>query len=291
MKKIKLMYILLGLLVATQVYSMLEIKNLQSELQRNKNDMTYLEDRVSGNINEIYGNVDRKMTEYTGLVLSCNYEIGKFNQSTLTVPITFTVQPKTLTDTTTVQLSFDGEKIELQRSGSKFSATQNFAVSTEIFPTIMIVDQGTEHFEQNNNLQIDNLVDSVFPSVGVRFEGESSYSDGEPYNYIMKGVIRTNEISADANQYYKNEKYIISLDDTVLKSYEISDLERIRLEINDKFELKRGQKLVGKFIATDKDGNVYEQVVFSNGGFTEEKNTRSITAPDGRVIYKGAVME
>ncbi|MEG1551180.1 MAG: hypothetical protein RR355_02810, partial [Oscillospiraceae bacterium] len=277
-----------------QTYSIVQIKDLKNDIQRSKNAMVNLEDQVAGDIRNIYSNVDRKLTEYTSLVSSCGYEIGLFNLDTLTVPITFTMQPKTLTDNTKIYLDFEGKKQELQRRGSQFSLTKDCTVEYQIHPTIVIEENGTQQFEQHPDLSVNDLVEQVFSHVNMRFSGESGCSGQDPYNYTMNGHINLQQYFTGANDYFKDGQYVVTLDGKELKSYEVTDFEHFNLEINDKFQMEKGQKLVGKFVATDKKDILYEQMIFmyiaglDNGEQMPEPyfEQLSITAPDGRLIYK-----
>jgi uncharacterized membrane protein len=89
MKKTKLLYIVIVMIVASQTYSLFQINRLKIKVQQTENAVAYGEDRLQGNISEIYSNVDRKLEEYTSLVTSCGYEIGGFNLQKLKVPVTF----------------------------------------------------------------------------------------------------------------------------------------------------------------------------------------------------------
>ncbi|HHX60008.1 MAG TPA: hypothetical protein GX707_04605 [Epulopiscium sp.] len=176
MKKTKLLYIVIVMIAASQTYSIFQINRLKVKVQQTENAVAYVEDRLQGNISEIYSNVDRKLEDYTSLVTNCGYKIGEFNLQTLKVPVTFKLQPKTLTETTTVFLRFSEEKIAMEKQDTEFVLTKDFAIMDEIFPTIIIEDKEILQFEDHDYLRIYNIKDEVFSSLSPRFEGESSYS-------------------------------------------------------------------------------------------------------------------
>lgn len=292
MKKTRLLYIVIALLVVSQLYNTIQIQHLKYEIKQNQNSIGYVENNLDNQISNIYSNVDRKMTEYTSLISACHYDIGVFDLETLTVPITFTIQPKTLTDDTRIFLAFDGEEQELKRSLSKFTLTKNCAIEYLVYPTIIIEENGTQQFEQHNDLRVYSLVEEVFPTVKLRFSGNGSKS---ATHYTMNGYIGIKQYFTGANNYFTDGKYVVSIDNKEVKAYEVTDFENFDLEIDDKFELSQGQKLVGKFIYTDKQGITYERVMFEEMGHTDGEpdfqsmvfdDLYTITAPDGRLIYK-----
>lgn len=297
MEKNKLLYTTIGLLVLSQLWNAFQIKNLEQKIIQNQNNIIYVENNLNNQISNIYSNVDKKMTEYTSLISTCYYDIDEFELDTLTVPITFTVQPKTLTDYTRIYLDFEGEKQELKRDGSKFTLTKNCAIKDHTTPTVIIENKDTQQFEQHENLRVYNLVEKVFPTVKLEFIGSISQ---RTTHFKINGEIGIFEYFTGANNYFTDGKCVVSIDNKEVKSYEITDFEHFNLEIDDEFELLDGQKLIYKFIYTDKNGIVYEQFMFEEIGYPDDKNTpefeespvpfadlyTTITAPDGRLIYK-----
>jgi hypothetical protein len=291
MKKTKLLYVVIAILVVTQVYSIFQINSLKIKVQQTKNGIAYAEERLKRNISEIYSNVDRKLEEYTSLVTRCEYEIGEFNLQTLKVPITFKLQPKTLTETTEVFLKFGEEKIPMKMQDTEFVLTKAFAIKDEIFPTILIEDKGTLQFEEHNYLRVYNIKDEVFSSFSPRFEGEMGYSGQEPYNYRMKGIIAMDPSVINGNNSFKDIKYIVTLDDEVIKTYQADFVGMGNIEVNDNFKMETGQTLIGKVISTDGLNFTHEYSIMHYVAGDESEENRhylgneKIIAPDGTVIY------
>jgi hypothetical protein len=78
-------------------------------------------------------------TTYSGLRTEFESKIGEFNLQTLKVLVTFKLQPKTLTETTAVFLKFSEEKIPMEKQGTEFVLTKDFAIKDEVSPTITII--------------------------------------------------------------------------------------------------------------------------------------------------------
>lgn len=290
MKKTKILYIVITMLAVLQVYSIFQINSLKAKVQQTENGIAYAEDRLERNISEIYSNVDRKLEEYTSLVTSSGYEIGEFNLQTLKVPVTFKLQPKTLTETTAVFLKFSEEKIPMERQGTEFVLTKDFAIKDEVFPTIIIEDKGVLQFEEHDYLRVYNIKDEVFSSLSPRFEGESGYSAQEPYDFRMKGNITMGSSVINGDNSFKDIKYIVTLDDEVIKTYQADFVGIGNIEINDNFKMETGQKLTGKVVATDGLNFTHEYLIMHYvAGEREQREhyykNEKIIAPNGAVIY------
>lgn len=290
MKKTKILYILITMLAVLQVYSVFQINSLKVKVQQTENKIAYAEERLERNISEIYSNVDRKLEEYTSLVTSSGYEIGEFNLQTLKVPVTFKLQPKTLTETTAVFLKFSEEKIPMEKQGTEFVLTKDFAIKEEVSPIIIIEDKGVLQFEEHDYLRVYNIKDEVFSSLSPRFDGESGYSGQEPYDYFMKGNITMDSSIINGHNSFKDIKYIVTLDDEVIKTYQAGFVGIGNIEINDNFKMEKGQTLIGKVVATDGLNFIHEYLIMHYVAGEKEQiehyyENEKIIAPNGTVIY------
>lgn len=290
MKKTKILYSLITMLAVLQVYSVFQINSLKVKVQQTENKIAYAEERLERNISEIYSNVDRKLEEYTSLVTSSGYEIGEFNLQTLKVPVTFKLQPKTLTETTAVFLKFSEEKIPMEKQGTEFVLTKDFAIKEEVSPIIIIEDKGVLQFEEHDYLRVYNIKDEVFSSLSPRFDGESGYSGQEPYDYLMKGNIAMDSSIINGHNSFKDIKYIVTLDDEVIKTYQAGFVGIGNIEINDNFKMEKGQTLIGKVVATDGLNFIHEYLIMHYVAGEKEQiehyyENEKIIAPNGTVIY------
>ena len=140
-------------------------------------------------------------------------------------------------------------------------------------------------------LKVYNIKDEIFPSLSPRFEGESSYSPQGPYEYRMRGniVVSSNEIND--NSRFKDIRYIVTLDDEVIKTYQADFIGVGDIEINDNFKMKRGQKITGKVVARDEFNLTHEYLIMTYIGGEWEENfyhyeNEKIISPRGTVIYE-----
>lgn len=289
MKKMKFLYIMIAIFIIWQMNSTVQIGKLKAELLQTRNSMTYMEERMNGNISSIYSNVDNKLAEQASIVSFCNYEVGKYNFESRKVPITFRLQPKILGKTTEASLKFGEDMTLMKREGTVFVLTKEFPITNEILPTIVLENDGIQQFENNDYLKVYDIKDKVFPSLHPNFRGKSGYNHEEPYHYYMKGDIDVN-FNSDTQNRFNNIKYIVTIDDEVKKTYEndFSNSEVIKVE--DTFEMKEGQILIGKVIATNEFNYTQEYIITQYVGGEEEPlnyyENEKIIAPDGTVIYE-----
>lgn len=168
--------------------------------------------------------------------------------------------------------------------------TKAFAIQDEIFPTIIIEDKGVLQFEDHEYLRVYNIKDKVFSSFSPRFEGESGHSAQEPYDYRMKGNITMGSSIVNRDNSFKDIKYIVTLDDEVIKTYQADFVGTGNIEIDDNFKMERGQELIGKVVGTDKLNFTHEYLIMNYVAGEREHSrhyheNEKIIAPDGTVIY------
>jgi hypothetical protein len=91
--------------------------------------MNYLSNSITSNIDTIYSNVDEMLKQKASLIESATTEIGILNVDELTVPVTFTLIPKEVSEHPAVSLDFNGELFPMEKNGTTFFAT----VSCNVF--------------------------------------------------------------------------------------------------------------------------------------------------------------
>lgn len=72
---------------------------MQSRIENTNNAINIVENHLDNQINSIYQNVDQKLEAQASLIHNFSTKVGKLNSVTLTVPITFTIEPETVTET------------------------------------------------------------------------------------------------------------------------------------------------------------------------------------------------
>lgn len=292
---------LIALLVIAQFYSIVKINALERQLENVNYTVSSAENRLSNQISGISSNVEQKLQEQASPILRAFAQVGIPDANTLTVPVTFTVQPKTVTDTMSVSLDIDGEILPLERSGLEYTATREVGLSQKITPTIVIEEGGKKQIEEHGGLMLSNLKETIFPDVYARFVGQTSYGSNA---YKQNGHLEIDCKPSQQNNNLIDAKYIVRVDGKPVKETPVplalgpepgpNDIfggGRYGISIDDEFSLEDGQILTGSVVAVDSLGFTHEYLVLhyvAGADAQREPDFRqeTITAPDGEIIFR-----
>ncbi|SDZ03362.1 hypothetical protein [Tindallia californiensis] len=287
-------YILVAALIVLQLYSLVKINSLQSMIENTNNTINSVENRLDNQINSIYQNVDQKLEAQASLIHNSTTKVGKLDIVTITIPITFTIEPKIVTETMSVALDFNGEIVRLEKSGLQYSTTKNFEISDSISPKIIMEDDGVKNIEEHMGLRVSNIREQVFPFIFARFSAQSSYGSNE---YRAKGHLDIDyKPSRENNNTFIDMKYVIKVDDEIIKETPVvwgknSESGRIfTLDIDDKYSINDGQILTSNIVAVDSFGFTHEYLVthFVVGSNVQREpylKQEKIIAPNGKIVY------
>ncbi|MPM54381.1 hypothetical protein SDC9_101159 [bioreactor metagenome] len=291
--------VLIALLVILQVYSIVKINALERQLENVNYTVSSVENHLISQINDISNHVEQKLQEQASLILRASAQVGIPDADTLTVPVTFTVTPKTVTDTMSVSLDIDGELIPLERSGLEYSTTRAIGLSQKITPTIVIEEGGKKQVVENGALMLSNLKEMIFPDVYATFAGQYSYGSKA---YKQKGQLEIDCKPSQQNNNLIEAKYIVKVDGKPVKETPVelgpepgpNDIfggGRYGISIDDQYTLEDGQVLTGCVVAVDSLGFTHEyQVLHYVAGSDEQREPdfrqETITAPNGEIIYR-----
>ncbi len=286
-------YILIAVLIVLQLYSLAKISSLQSRIENTYNTIDSVENRLNSQINSIYQNVDQKLEAQASLIHNTSVKVGKLDVSTLTVPITFTIEPKTVTETMSVSLDFNGEIVRLEKSGLQYFALRNFKISDSISPKIIMEDNGIKNVEEHQELNVSSIQEHVFPSLFAHFSGQSSYRANK---YHTKGKLDIDYKPSQENNPFIDIKYVIKVDDEIINETPVV-LEKesgsggtFMLDIDDKYTINNGQILTSNVVAVDSLGFTHEYLVmhFAGGSNVQREphfKQVNIIAPNGEIVY------
>jgi len=286
-------YILIVALIALQIYSLTQIISLQNDLENTQETLHSIDNRLNSQISNIYHTITKKLEEEASKIHTSSVTVGALNTDTLKVPITFTVEPKTITESLEVLLDFDGEIISLEQSGTQFFVTKDLGISETAFPKIILQDQGVKHLEEHRGLNVSRIKESIFPNIFAHFSGTTKYSSGE---YSEKGFIDIEYIGANEDNYFKEMKYVVKVDNKKINEKMISivdekqNIDSISIEIDGEYSLEKGQTLTGNIVAIDALGFVHEYLVVHYVGDSNDQrepysDKLSIKAPNGETVY------
>ncbi len=288
-------YIIIALFLVMQIYSISRINSLNHQLNNLENTLMHYQDSIVHITDGISTSVNSALEQQVSIIASCSYEIGNPDTEALTIPVTFRIQPKQLTDSTAVSLKFDNDIVAMERQGSEFILTYNFGLANSVSPTVIIEDKGVSQFEQNMNLFIYDLKSQIFPQKSPQFSGSRGYTGQKP-NYNIKGSIYIDGYSPVAQcdngvNVLTEAKYVVTLDGQVLSENEI-DLSSPDLiygiDIDESYKVESDQTLSLTVIAVDSLGFTHEYplFVYNKEGVEEDIiEGEKITAPDGTVVF------
>lgn len=261
----KIPYILIAVLIATQVYSITKINRLGDRMYDLEITVEEAKSQIQSNINSAYFSVNQSFAEQESLLLASSYEVGELNVEALTASVTFTVEPKTVTETMQVSLEIDGEIIPLEKTGLKYSATKEFGIMDEIVPKVMIEDNGVQQIQQNAGLAIYGMIEEVFPQIHTDYMAGSSWG-AKGYgsnNYEQEGQLEIYCEALNDNNTFVDVKYVMKLNDEVVRETPI-DLDEdgnATITIDGEFAVEDGQTLTGRIVAVDSLGFIHEALL------------------------------
>lgn len=285
-------YILIIALVLLQLYSITKINALQNKIENTNMTLHSIDNRLNNQISNIYNTISKKLEEEASQIHDASVTVGKLNTSTLTVPITFTVQPKTVTDTLSVSLDFNGEILPLKKSDIKFSGTKDLEISENVYPKIILEDKGVKSVEEHRGLNVSKIKETIFPNIFVHFSGTTKYSSGE---YQAKGSLM-GEYQHSNNNDFTAMKYVVKIDGEIIdeksipleKDNEYS--EPLSIDIDDQYPLEKGEILTTNIVAEDTLGFTHEYLVThyegdSNAQREPHFEKMNIKGPNGEPVY------
>ncbi len=286
-------YIVIAILVLTQIWMFSEIHIMNNKQESMENQIWNLDNNLNNQIASIYSNVDEKLEEQASIIHMASLELGTFDTDTLTIPITFTVVPKVVTEDLTVSLGFDDETILLTKDDTTYSGTKICTLTgQDITPTIILESQGSKNITQDDGLCMDSLVDEYIPRLYVMtpfYETtENALSDG--VEYLQYGEMFFDGGWSD----FASANFVTYIDDVKVDEIQI-DLVAVQqaliFPLPDKtYELKNGQVLTTYIIAVDNLGltHTYPQQYYVAGDDAQREpyyNAVKITTPNGEVVY------
>lgn len=287
-------YVIVAALLFFQMASLSRISSLESKID-NMHDTVYtLESQLNNQISSIYQNVDAQLTEQASLVHEAYFEVGTLNAETLSVPITFTVEPKAVTENMNVALDFDGEVIPLEKNGLEYTYTGDFGFTDPIFPTIVFEENGVQTVEEDNGLYVTSLRWEIFPIFYAFFSGQTSYGSLSNYRYRVNGELSIDYKPASKDVYFTSMKYVVKVDGEIMEETPIPLGEEgyleLGLELNNTYPLDKGQTLTTGVVAVDTLGFTHESRIAvyeagANAQMEPNYGEVTITAPNGERVY------
>lgn len=288
MKK-RTLYILIIILIISQLVSIIKINDLQRQVENTYIKMDNLNQSIRNEMSGIYSNVNNMLNQEASLIESGTTKIGTPNKDDLTVPITFTLIPKEVSKDTAVSLDFNGEVFPMEKDGTIFSATISLDIFGGAFPKIIIDENEIRKTSEHNQIGIRDIKEKIFPIMYPKLMGESRYN-GETYS--RKGELSTEIKEVGSGIEYKEIRFVIKVDEKLI-SDEIIPNESFYsgYEVDEKIPLSSGEICTMTVIATDSLGLEHHFMVDywdADSGSHRELwfNDNQIYSSDGKLLWK-----
>ena len=296
--KNKRLFIIIAILVIAQVYSIMTMSDIRSEIHNMNNQINNSEQRLRNDINLIYSNVETKLEEEASLIYRAETKVGKPDIDALNIPIVFTVEPKQVTSGMNISLKFSDETLKLKKDGTVFTAEKVFdLLQDEINPTIIIDNNGVKSVTQDGGLVVGNIMNNFFPRIYTYFTGgQHWYSKDDKYIYEINGPLAWDQKAVEVGKVeqagFNSIELITEIDGKVEKTQSLKiskDTEQV--EIDAEYELKKSQVIEIYAKAVDSNGFTYiSPIVHHTAGQDDGQREApyeqvKIIAPNGKVIF------
>ncbi len=183
-KKLDWKALVILILAALLLLCLAKINTLYSQNQRMQNDINFHTNeinRLSGQINSIYANVDEQMKKEASLLAGLDCSIGSFNTEKTSVSLNLSIVPKEVTDGMKAKVSVDGKTEELKKDGNTFSGTIDVGMFLlyDQYPLLTLETEAGTKTEYLENIRISYLFEKFLPSLKAKMSGRSTYSRGK----------------------------------------------------------------------------------------------------------------
>lgn len=288
MKK-NILHLLIVILIVSQVASILKINSLQRQIESANTKMNNLSNSIRSNMDAIYSNVDEMLKKKASLIESATTKIGMLNVDEFTVPVTFVLTPKEVSEHTAVSLDFDGELFPMEKNGTTFVATVSRNVFGDALPKIVIDENGVKKTMQEKQIGIWNIKEKIFPIMIPRLVGEAKFY-GKTYR--RKGNLSADIKKVPSGIEFTEIRFVVKVDDKVVSDEAISkETLSYGYEVDEKISLSNGQICTMIVIATDSIGFEHHYIVdhwVAGSNLQREPwfNDEQIYSADGKLLWK-----
>ncbi len=287
---------LLVILIVLQLVSLSRMEQLKNELNNTKNQLSNLATSQSGQLSMLTANINQMLSKQASMIDHFEYAFGEFDQSRMTLPVTFKVVPKEVTPDARMTLDVSGERIAMDRSGTTFTATLPVGIFTKFEASVILTDNGSDKSEK---LAVsEHLRFRLLPTVFAHFEGDSVMNYTKSADSLSGAYHRSGKIALDVkpveNNTIEKARLVFEVDGEIIKEMPINT-GGMSTEFDQRLSLAAGQHLVVSIEAIDSFGLIHRVIVekFSLNGQAEHipeddwmwMDEAIIKHPDGTVLF------
>lgn len=280
--------ILLLLLILSTILSFSKINNLQRQLESFHAEVNDLRNSAQEDINTIYANVDEMLKQKASLIESATTDIGAVNVEEVTVPITFTLTPKEVSESTTVTLNFTEESFPMERNGDTFFTTVSRGVFEDVLPKIIINESGLKKITQDDRISVWNMKETIFPTFMPSFGGDMSYGDN---TFKRKGMLIASNNAEVSEVKFTSIRLVTAIDNEVISDEVIPRHALLDgYELDEETTVGKGQVYTMKVLAKDSIGfehhYIVDQWVGGANAHGEIMDHEQIYSADGKLLWE-----
>ena len=302
-KKLKRQRIINIILVVALIVGFVQFKDFKTETENRLNSLSNQIQRVSDDIQSIYGNVDKMLEEEASLVTSFNYEYGKLDAEKRLVPVSVKITPKTLTDKTVLTLDFGSEKVELNRGdGGAFIADFNAPLfpDTDSEVVKLLIKDGNTTQTQELDWYVSSLYEEFLPQFMAGFVFDHTTFSEEKGLTVKGDVMFMGDIEESDGKAFTDLKLVYMINDKIVDEQEIPETAfETAVDDIDVYktypDAKEGDIFTLRVEGVDEYGFIHritlkETVCISDEDITEEALDgyyETILDKDGNVLYEG----
>jgi hypothetical protein len=261
-----------------------ELENYRQQTERNTNDLR-------NEINDIYLNVDEKLKKQASILDSYDLKLGdKLNPKNFTVPVTVTITPKQYSDNLKVSLQLNDILMPMEKDKASFKVDANAYIFDDLKVKVILEEDGvqkTETLEEYNNLQYKYILD-----VMAGFNGSSEFKSNI---YEYDGEVNVNYFGSQDNN-IEEVSITTEVNGNVIDEESADASNHINVQVQDKLELKAGEKFALYVNTKDKYGLTYKYIVLFYKASENDEEIRSypelagnnlveISDEDGNVLW------
>lgn len=225
-KTVKRQRLIIIILAVALVVAFVQVNTYKTESENRLNSLSNQIQRVSDDIQSIYGNVDKMLEEEASLVTSFNYEYGKLDAEKRLVPVSVKITPKTYSDRTTLTLDFGSEKVELKRGdGGEFIADFNAPLfpDTDSEVVKLLIKDGNTTQIQELDWYISSLYEEFLPQLMAGFVFDHTTFSEEKGLTVKGDVMFMGDIEESDGKAFTDLKLVYMLNDKIVEEAEIPE--------------------------------------------------------------------
>lgn len=274
------------ILAVALVVAFVQLNNYKTESENRYNNLSNQLQRVSDNIQQIYGNVDDMLEKEASLITYFDFKYGELDSKNLKVPVSVKIIPKTATASTMLTLDFGSRTVDMKK-GENMEYTADF--KSDLFlgesdETVkLIISEGNTTKSEELDWYISSLHNHFLPNLFASFIFDHTEFKAEN-GLSVDGDVMFHWDTESEKIPFTNLKLMYKMNGETLEEVEIP--ETVFDSAVDTLDVK-------KTYPDAKEGDNFELYLEGTDeyGFVHRTMLKSITCISGDVIGVETVME